>query len=508
MPLIGNPYLIGDTTGNFKLLDDVSSYILTFNPASELDLSADTIIDYDHRFIAGQRVVYNNGGGSNIGGLSSGTEYYIINNGINTIKLASSYSDALLGNSIDLSTVGSGLNHSLTLGFDGVNTKFRATYNGGQKAKINGAAQLLVSINGVLQKPHSSSNPPDGFGIEHPSVIVFSTAPTSSDVFWGNIIANSFPTYDITDHRIDNFIGNNSLTNFTLSKVVPNSQSILVTLDGVVQSPNDTTTRDYSIFGSVLSFTNPPGNNVKIQVRHLGFVGAVSSNVTGFYGRTGNVGLTTSDNVEALTAKIGTGTTFTEDLVVQGDARVTGILTIGTGTIVLDGDTNTVNVGTALTLSHTNGVIAGSSNLHTTGLEIQDLNVSGISSFVGVGTFVNSLYVGDTLHAPNIIVSGNTFGEDVNTRNINASGIITATNGFNLGISSTGTSITNGESVTTLNFVGAGNSISYNSGTKTVDISITSGSGGSGVIVVDGGDFNSASSIAGAGTEINGGEFT
>ena len=78
MPLIGNPYLIGDTTGNFKLLDDVSSYILTFNPASELDLSADTITDYDHRFITGQRVVYNNGGGSNIGGLSSGTEYYII----------------------------------------------------------------------------------------------------------------------------------------------------------------------------------------------------------------------------------------------------------------------------------------------------------------------------------------------------------------------------------------------------------------------------------------------
>ena len=349
MPLIGNPYLIGDTTGNFKLLDDVSSYILTFNPASELDLSADTITDYDHRFITGQRVVYNNGGGSNIGGLSSGTEYYIINNGINTIKLASSYGGALLGQSINLSTVGSGTNHTLTLGFDGVNTKFRATYNGGQKAKINGAAQLLVSINGVLQKPHSSSNPPDGFGIEHPSVIVFSTAPTSSDVFWGNIIANSFPTYDITDHRIDNFVGNNSLTNFTLSKVVPNSQSILVTLDGVVQSPNDTTTRDYSIFGSVLSFTNPPGNNVKIQVRHLGFVGAVSSNVTGFYGRTGNVGLTTSDNVEALTAKIGTGTTFTEDLVVQGDARVTGILTIGTGTIVLDGDTNTVNVGTAPT---------------------------------------------------------------------------------------------------------------------------------------------------------------
>ncbi len=445
MPLIGNPYVIGDTTGNFKILDDVSSYTQSFNPTTEMDLGADTILVNDHRFVTGQRVVYDNGGGSNIGGLSSGTGYYVINNDLDDIKLASSYSDALLGNSIDLSTVGSGLNHSLTLGFDGVNTKFRATFNGGRKAKINDATQLIVSINGVLQKPYSSSTPPDGYGIEHPSVIVFSTAPTSSDVFWGNIIANSFPTYDVTDHHIDNFVGNNSLTDFTLSKIVPNSQSILVTLDGVVQSPTDTSIRDYDVVGSVLSFTNPPGNNVKIQVRHLGFVGAVSSNVTGFYGRTGNVGLTTSDNIEVLTTKIGAGTTFTEDLVVQGDARVTGILTIGTGTIVLDGDTNTVNVGTALTLSHTNGVIAGSSNLHTTGLEVN---------------------------------------------NINASGIITArefrkTDGSlpsaSIGIQSAGLLV--GAAVTTLNFIGAGNTFSYNQATKTLDVSISGGGGGGAVSI-------------------------
>ena len=381
MPLIGNPYVIGDTTSNFKILDDLSSYTLTFNPTSEMNLGVDTISVNDHRFITGQRVVYNNGGGSNIGGLTSGSAYYIINSGLDSIKLAASYSDALLGNSIDLTTVGSGFSHTITLGFDGVNTKFRATFNGGQKAAINAATQLIISINGVLQRPHLSSTPSDGYGIEHPSIIVFSTAPTSSDVFWGNIIANSFPTYDITDHQIDNFTGNNTLTDFTLSKIVPNSQSILVTLDGAVQSPTDVTaTRDYSVVDSVLSFTTPPGNNVKIQVRHLGFVGAVSSNVTGFYGRTGNVGLTTSDNIEVLTAKIGAGTTFTEDLVVEGDGRITGILTIGTGTITLDGDTNTVNVGTALTLSHTNGVIVGDNNLHTSGFNVNNINATGITT--------------------------------------------------------------------------------------------------------------------------------
>ena len=433
MPLIGNPYVIGDTTSNFKILDDLSSYTLTFNPTSEMNLGVDTISVNDHRFITGQRVVYNNGGGSNIGGLTSGNAYYIINSGLDTIKLASSYSDALLGNSIDLATVGSGFNHTITLGFDGVNTRFRATFNGGQKAAINAATQLIISINGVLQRPHLSSTPSDGYGIEHPSIIVFSTPPVGSDVFWGNIIANSFPTYDITDHRIDNFTGNNTLTDFTLSKIVPNSQSILVTLDGAVQSPTDVTaTRDYSVVDSVLSFTTPPGNNVKIQVRHLGFVGAVSSNVTGFYGRTGNVGLTTSDNIEVLTAKIGAGTTFTEDLVVEGDGRITGILTIGTGTITLDGDTNTVNVGTALTLSHTNGVIVGESNLHTTGLEVKNINATGIATLSTLDVTENISVVGVTTFSSDVAINA---GLDVTGHteldNVNISGVSTLTGTLN-----------------------------------------------------------------------------
>ena len=52
-----------------------------------LSIGADTITVNDHRFITGQRVVYNNGGGSSIGGLTSGDAYFIINNSLNTIKL-------------------------------------------------------------------------------------------------------------------------------------------------------------------------------------------------------------------------------------------------------------------------------------------------------------------------------------------------------------------------------------------------------------------------------------
>lgn len=56
-------------------------------------------------------------------------------------------------------------------------------------------------------------------------------------------------------------------------------------------------------------------------------------------------------------------------------------------------------------------------------------------------------------------------------------GIVTATGGFNIGIQSAGTSITTG-AVSSLNFVGTGNTFQYNSATKTVDISISGGGSG------------------------------
>ena len=66
-----------------------------------------------------------------------------------------------------------------------------------------------------------------------------------------------------------------------------------------------------------------------------------------------------------------------------------------------------------------------------------------------------------------------------------ATGIVTATGGFALGIHSAGTSVVSGP-VKTLNFVGTGNTFAYNASTDTIDISIAGGSGGgSGVTETD-----------------------
>ena len=65
---------------------------------------------------------------------------------------------------------------------------------------------------------------------------------------------------------------------------------------------------------------------------------------------------------------------------------------------------------------------------------------------------------------------------DAEFDNINSTGIVTATGGFNIGIQSAGVEQTTGV-VTAINFIGTGNTFAYNAGTKTVDVSIEGGGG-------------------------------
>ena len=91
--------------------------------------------------------------------------------------------------------------------------------------------------------------------------------------------------------------------------------------------------------------------------------------------------VTNIDSVGIITARSGirvlTGTATTA-LVVEGNARVTGILTVGTSSLTLNGSTNVVNVGTALTLGHTQGLQFHTQNLHSQGFDVNNVNVTGI----------------------------------------------------------------------------------------------------------------------------------
>jgi hypothetical protein len=107
------------------------------------------------------------------------------------------------------------------------------------------------------------------------------------------------------------------------------------------------------------------------------------------------------------------------DLSVAGDARVVGVLTVGSSSVTIDGNTNTITVGTGATI-------------HTTTVSINQLEVAGLSTFAGIGTFQSDLFVGGTLYTPALIVNGSSVGDDITTRNISASGIVTVTGNTDL----------------------------------------------------------------------------
>ena len=372
MGYIGQKPAAGENN-SFKILDDISSYTLTFNPAN-VDLSADTLTQNDHRFVQGQRVKYTNGSGSDITGLTDNNFYYIIKNDKNSIKFATSASNAAAGTAINLTGRGSGTDHTLNIAFDGINTKFVASYDDGTKAQMTRSAQLMISINGVIQRPHDTATPTNGYGYDIGSIIVFATAPSSSDVFFGNLVANNFASFDISDNKVDNFTGDGSTTAFTLSKAAVNNENLLVTIDGVVQYPSDAqNTRAYTVTGTnsaTITFASAPGNGSIIQVRHIGFAGATSSSVTGFYGRTGNVTLLSGDTLR------GDGAALTNTVGIQSAGTAIG----NTRTLNFIGAGNTVTVnGSKIDIS-----IAGGGGASTWTTSITGIQTA--SAIVGVGT--------------------------------------------------------------------------------------------------------------------------
>ena len=329
MAYLGNRNATGENN-SFKILDDLA-FTTTFNGSdgNVVNHTADTITIKNHRFLTGSRVTYTNGGGGNIGGLSTGTVYFAIKVDHNTIQLATNASNANAGTKINITGTGTGVAHTLSVAFDGVNKKFVATYGGGTKAQMTRASQLFLSHNGVIQRPHDSTSPSNGYGIDTNSVVVFASAPASTDVLFGNLVANNFPTFDISDNKVDTFTADGSTTTFTLSRAVVNNDNILVALDGVMQYPSDSqNTRSYTVSGTgsnSLTFASAPAQGTVIHVRHIGFAGASSSTVTGFLGRQGNVQILDTDpiiGIQSAGAGIGTvrilnfvgaGNTFKKD---------------------------------------------------------------------------------------------------------------------------------------------------------------------------------------------------
>ena len=385
MSYLGNRPATGDNN-SFKILDDITSHTLTFDgsSASVVSVADNTITAYNHRFLTGQRVTYDDGGaGTAIGGLSDGV-YYIIKHGHDTIQLAANASDAAAGTAVTLTGLGVAALHTLNVAFDGVNTKFRATYASGTKAGITRAAQLQVSINGVIQQPQDTATPTTGFGVDIDSIIVFSQAPVSTDVFWGSLVASNFPTLDISDNDVDTFTGDNSTVSFTLSKDPKDARNVLVTLDGVVQYPSSPgVAKAYDVSENVLTFTSAPALGVDISVRHIGFAGPSLSGSSG-----GLVGIQSGG------------------VTIDTDATTLNFIGIG-NTFAVRGRTVDISIESGGGGAGAGGTFAVSSaGIHT--VSSVGVNTTGLSdALVGSGSSFQGIYVSNGMMIMDNTLNGN-----------------------------------------------------------------------------------------------------
>ena len=165
---------------------------------------------------------------------------------------------------------------------DDITTSATATYN----LQLNSAAyspasanNLLVSLNGVIQKPGSS------FTISG-SQITFSSALTSSDsidfiIALGDVLSVGTPTDGsvatakiapsaVTVDKINfptktTMTGDGSDTTLTINSG-RTVDDVLVFVNGICLVPTD----DYTISGTTLTFVSAPADDSEVVVRYIG----------------------------------------------------------------------------------------------------------------------------------------------------------------------------------------------------------------------------------------------
>jgi hypothetical protein len=162
-------------------------------------------------------------------------------------------------------------------------------------------------------------------------------------------------------------------TNFTVSGV-----GTITTLNstGVAATAIRST---WSQVGAGLTFTT--GIGTFINITGVGTIANLSS------------GIATVTKIH-----VGIATTYSETLVVSGNARVTGILTIGTGSITLNGNTDIITVGTGATIFSSGDVrlagiitaykFVGDGSALTGTISGVGINSDGVTIGTGV-TFIN-----------------------------------------------------------------------------------------------------------------------
>jgi hypothetical protein len=210
------------------------------------------------------------------------------------------------------------------------------------------------------------------------------------------------------------------------------TNQLLISVGGVMQNP----TNDFYISGSNIVFTDAPVAGLTFFGYLLGTALPLTTIADGSVSpvklSTGGPSWNTGGDVTIT----GTGTT---SLLVNGNARVTGILTVGTGSVTINGNTDRITVGTGLTLS-SSGIVAGV--ITATSFVGNGSGLTGAGSTVANDTTTNQTFypvltqqTSGTVTASKVSTSKLTFNPSTG---LVVAGIVSATGIGTLGTNGTG----------------------------------------------------------------------
>jgi hypothetical protein len=111
-------YVISDVTGpntfEVNAAGQVPTITKAFNPRVSIDITQNLLFLENHGFNTGTEVTYSNGGGTDIGGLTDASNYYVIVVNKDFLRLASSLVNANSGVTLTLTGFGAGNAHTIT----------------------------------------------------------------------------------------------------------------------------------------------------------------------------------------------------------------------------------------------------------------------------------------------------------------------------------------------------------------------------------------------------------
>ena len=162
--LAGTAIALSGGKGSGQSLQAVQGISSSFNSGSSVNTGTGTITLSPGvpTFVTGEGVVYDAGGGTSIGGLTSGQVYFAVVNSSDPsqVQMANSYVDAMSGKTLTLASVGSGANQKLI----GLGTGVHFASDGFNVKADQNVVNANIGTSGGLGTTSSGSKHSLGFG--------------------------------------------------------------------------------------------------------------------------------------------------------------------------------------------------------------------------------------------------------------------------------------------------------------------------------------------------------